>query len=138
MTTPKKKPVNSRSKGKRGELELAKRLTELGHPARRGVQFKGGEESPDVVCPSLEGFHIECKLTATCQMFSPAQLMAWDAQARADAGAWKTPIVIHRWNGARQWWVRVLTQERCPVWQTLEDFIADRHTWAGVKGEAGE
>lgn len=124
MTTPKKKPINSRAKGKRGELELAKRLTELGHPARRGVQFKGGEESPDVVCPSLEGFHIECKLTATCQMFSPAQLMAWDAQARADAGR-KVPLVCHRWNGSRQWWVRVLRKTQKPYWQTLEDFLDD-------------
>ncbi len=126
---PRKKPVNSRAKGKRGELELAKTLTALGYPAERGQQRRGGEDSPDVICPPLAGFHIECKVTATCQMHSPAQLAEWDAQARRDAGQFRTPLVVHRWNGCRTWWVRVLTQERRPLWQTLEDFLSDRATW---------
>lgn len=134
MTAAKKKPVNSRRKGAEGERELANTLTELGYPARRGVQFRGGSDSPDVVCEALAGFHIECKRTATCQMFSPAQIATWDAQARRDAGEWKTPIVVHRWNGARQWWVRVLTPNHHPVWQPLEDFLSDRTVWQGVPG----
>ncbi|WP_019584701.1 hypothetical protein [Deinococcus apachensis] len=69
-------------------------------------------------------------MTATSQMTCPGQLAEWDAQATWDAGEWKTPLVMHRWNGCRTWWVRVLTQERRPVWQTLEDFLADRATWS--------
>lgn len=53
MTAPKKKPINSRAKGKRGELQLAHKLTELGYPAERGQQRKGGEDSPDVICDRL-------------------------------------------------------------------------------------
>ncbi len=42
MTAPlKKKPVNSRRKGASAELEFAKALTALGHPAERGQQRKG-------------------------------------------------------------------------------------------------
>jgi len=41
--------MNSRAKGKRGELEWAHWLIEHGIPARRGQQFKGGADSPDVV-----------------------------------------------------------------------------------------
>lgn len=128
MTAPTKKRVNSRQKGKRGELQLAKALTELGHPARRGQQFAGGKDSPDVVCESLSAWHIECKVTATCQMFSPAQVAAWEAQARRDAGN-KYPAIMHRWNGARSWWVRVFNSTVTgPYWQTLEEFLTD---WRG-------
>lgn len=123
MTTPKKKPINSRAKGKRGELQLAHKLTELGYPAERGQQRKGGEDSPDVLCPSLKGWHIECKLTATCQMFSPATLKDWMEQARRDCGGKRMPIVIHRWNGARDWWVLVMPWARPWYWQRLDLFL---------------
>ncbi|MDV6376230.1 hypothetical protein [Deinococcus arenicola] len=129
MTAPtsKKRPVNSRRKGASAELEFAKALTALGHPAERGQQRKGGEDSPDVICPSLPRVHWEVKFYKTCQVFSPAMLKTWDAQARADAGA-RLPCVAHRWNGSRQWMVRALSDERGPYWQTLEDFIDNAKT----------
>lgn len=127
MTAPRKR-VNSRAKGKRGELQLAKALTDLGHPARRGQQRKGGEDSPDVICESLPGVHFECKLTATCQFHSPAQLAEWDAQARRDAGA-RLGVVAHRWNGARNWWARVLLPGRLAIWVPLADFVEEAEGW---------
>ena len=45
----------SRDKGKAGERELASKLREYGYDARRGVQFHGGPDSPDVV--GLPGIH---------------------------------------------------------------------------------
>ncbi|GAA5514786.1 hypothetical protein Dcar01_03547 [Deinococcus carri] len=124
MTAPtRKKPVNSRAKGANGERELAKVLTDLGYPARRGQQFRGGAESPDVVCESLKGWHIEAKRTATCQMFSPATLKNWMEQARRDCGGRRMPIVIHRWNGARDWWVLVMPYARPWYWQRLDLFL---------------
>ena len=42
--------INSRAKGARYERELARYLDENGFPARRGQQFAGGSDSPDVVC----------------------------------------------------------------------------------------
>ena len=47
-------PINSRTKGKTGELELSKVLRDKGFAAHRGQQFKGGAGSPDVVCTDLE------------------------------------------------------------------------------------
>ena len=41
--------MNSRTKGKRGELELAKALRLYGYDARRGQQYHGGADSPDVI-----------------------------------------------------------------------------------------
>lgn len=52
--------VNSKAKGKRGELELVKYLKSWGVDARRGQQFKGGSDSPDIV-HDIPGVHIECK-----------------------------------------------------------------------------
>ena len=50
--------MNSKRKGKRGELELAKKLKECGFSARRGQQYSG-IGGDDVV--GLDGIHIECK-----------------------------------------------------------------------------
>lgn len=55
-------PVNSRQKGKRIEREAAKFLESLGFAgARRGVQYAGGHDSPDVVCDALPNVHLEIK-----------------------------------------------------------------------------
>jgi Holliday junction resolvase len=52
----------SRTKGKVGEREVAELLRANGfHAARRGVQYQGGADSPDVI--GLPGFHNEVKRT---------------------------------------------------------------------------
>ena len=91
--------MNSRTKGKRGELEFAHLLQDAGFPARRGQQFSGGEESPDVVCPSLPDIHWEVKRTQAGNPYN------WLAQAKRDAGK-KSPVVAHRRNG--QEWIVIL------------------------------
>ena len=97
--------MNSRAKGKAGELELAKFLREHGFDeARRGVQYSGGGDSPDVV--GLPGFHIECKRTERGSLYD------WLAQATRDAAADRVPTVAHR--KSRQEWVAILR---------LEDFL---------------
>ena len=82
--------TNSRSKGKRGELEFSKALQSMGVEARRGQQFSGGGDSPDVVT-SLEGVHFEVKRVESLNLKSAME------QAKNDAGD-KIPIVAHRKN----------------------------------------
>lgn len=91
--------INSRNKGKVGELELAAFLRERGHEARRGQQFKGGAGSPDVVCDTLPGVHLECKRVEAGNLYN------WLEQAISDAGG-KIPVVAHRRN--RKDWVAIL------------------------------
>lgn len=83
----------SRDKGKRGEREVVDLFREHGFKARRGVQFKGGPDSPDVIVEDLP-IHPEVKRTE--------RLHAYDAlqQAKADAAGQKTPVVFHRKNEA--------------------------------------
>ena len=89
--------TNSRSKGKRGELELAKLLRAEGFEARRGQQYSGANGDADVV--GLPGVHLEVKRTEAFRL--------WDAlaQAKHDARPGEMPIVVHRKNNCE--WVVV-------------------------------
>lgn len=98
--------INSREKGAVGEREVAGVLREHGFPdARRGQQFKGGTDSPDVV-----GFHPDWH--PEVKRVERGNLYDWLDQAKRDAGPGKTPVVIHRRN--RREWVAILP---------LEDFL---------------
>jgi Holliday junction resolvase len=91
------KRINSRAKGKNGELEFVNFLKERGIIARRGQQFEGSSDSPDVVAAGLlAGFHVEVKRTEA------GNLYAWCDQACRDADICKIPLVAHRRNN-RHW-----------------------------------
>ena len=81
--------INSRSKGKKGELELAKKLRDYGYDCRRGQQYCGANGDADVV--GLPGIHIECKRVERLDLYGAM------AQAIADSKG-KMPVVMHRKN----------------------------------------
>ena len=105
----------SREKGKRGEREVASLLREYGYDARRGQQYHGGQDSPDVV--GLPGTHIEVKRTERLDLYGAL------AQSKADAGE-DMPIVVHRKNNSE--WV---------VIQPLKDWIDLYRAWELEKEE---
>lgn len=87
----KKSKINSRAKGARGERELATVIsTMFGVDARRGQQFSGSSDSPDVVT-GFKKIHIECKRVENLNLTKAYK------QATKDAGD-KIPVVIHRKN----------------------------------------
>ncbi len=79
----------SRTKGKKYERHVSNRLKAMGHATRRGVQFQGGPDSPDVV--GIPGVHIECKHMAR------VNIQAAMRQALADCGE-NVPVIFHRSN----------------------------------------
>jgi hypothetical protein len=86
--------INSRNKGKRFELEVAKALKELGFlDARRAQQYAGGVDSADVI--GLDGFHIECKIAKNYIKLNDA----WK-QINKDRGD-KNGILFWRTNGEK-------------------------------------
>lgn len=89
--------MNSRAKGARGEREWRDFLRSLGLEARRGQQYSGSPDSPDVVCPGLPSVHWEVKRVEAGSPYT------WMAQAQADAGL-LIPAVAHKRNG-REWLV---------------------------------
>lgn len=99
------KIMNSKRKGKEGELEIAAVLREHGFEARRGAQYCGANGDADVV--GLPGIHIECKRVEKLNLYDAI------AQAKRDSeGTGKKPAVFHRKN--RQKWL---------VTMELEDFL---------------
>lgn len=87
--------MNSRAKGARAEREMAKEWVRVfGGQARRGQQFAGGTDSPDVIS-SHENLHLEVKRVEAGNPY------VWMDQAVRDAGD-KVPVVLHRRNG-RDW-----------------------------------
>ena len=111
--------MNSRSKGKRGELELAKALRDHGYDCRRGIQYHGGPDSPDVV--GLPHIHIECKRVNRLDLDA-----AW-SQSVGDAGS-DIPTVMFRKDRAD--WMVVMR---------LDDWIELYREWeAGHDSERSE
>jgi Holliday junction resolvase len=83
----------SRDKGKRGELEVAALLRSRGFDeARRGQQYHGGPDSPDVV--GLPGIHIEVKRVETFHLWDALEQSTRDAEHSGEM-----PIIFHRRNG---------------------------------------
>ncbi len=101
----------SRNKGKVGERELARELARVfGVAARRGVQFQGGPDSPDVVT-DIPDVHIECKRTERFRLYEALE------QAVEDAGVQKIPVVCHRRN--KKPWVAVVRLDDLPRLATI-------------------
>jgi Holliday junction resolvase len=100
--------MNSRRKGKVGEREFASLLREHGFDARRGQQFCGSPESPDVVSGALAWLHVEVKRVQNLNLTDAC------AQAAADSTG-KPWIVAHRRNHAP--WLITMRAE------TLFDFL---------------
>jgi hypothetical protein len=88
--------VNSRAKGKRGELEFAKFCRDVWgfQGARRTQQFCGSEGDGDVVVPGL-AVHFEVKRPKTL----PMQIKKYMNQAVCDAASGSVPLVVMREDG---------------------------------------
>lgn len=92
----------SREKGKRGENEAAQFLREHGFTdSRRGQQYRGGPDSPDVF--GVPGLHIEVKRTETLRLYDALE------QSERDASGIEYPVVMHRRNRCK--WVFILDAE---------------------------
>lgn len=100
----------SRDKGKRGEREVAELLRDHGIPARRGVQYAGGTDSPDVI--GLEGVHIEVKRTEVLRLYPALE------QAMAETRPGDIATVWHRPNG-RPWAVIMLAADFIALMRAL-------------------
>ena len=95
----------SKNKGKVGEREVVQFLRAYGFQARRGQQYAGGGDSPDVV-HNLQladdcAIHVEVKRTEKLSLWASLD------QAEEDAPPGDIPVVFHR--KSRQPWVVILT-----------------------------
>ncbi len=95
--------INSRAKGKAGELEAAHFLTRLFHqPVRRSQQYCGSAASADVV--GLPGLHIEVKRVQNLNLHAALE------QAAREAAPGEVPLVLHRAN-QRPWTITIFADD---------------------------
>ena len=114
----------SREKGKRGEREASNFFKSYGYETRRGVQYHGGPDSPDVV--GLPDMHIEVKRVESLQLYKAM------AQSQGDSDAAELPIVMHRKNN--QDWVIIQPAED---WMLLYEGAQELYRQSGQKAEQG-
>ena len=88
--------INSREKGRRGEVELSKLLNDYGFTTERMSQYCGKTGVPDV--QGLPDIHIECKRVEKLNLEE-----AYDQSCR-DAKDGEIPTVMYRKN-RRKWMV---------------------------------
>jgi len=82
--------INSKRKGKVAELAFAHFMCDtFGFKCRRGMQYSGTPESPDVV--GLDGIHIEVKHREHLNLHEAME------QAKRECGG-NIPLVAHRKN----------------------------------------
>jgi len=82
--------TNSRAKGIRGELEWRDYLRAFGFAARRGQQYAGDPDAPDVVS-DVPGVHFEVKRVERLSLHKAME------KAEEDCGD-AVPVVAHRPN----------------------------------------
>lgn len=103
--------MNSRDKGKRGELEAAHLLQKYGYDARRGQQYSGSNGDPDVV--GLPGIHLEVKRVEKLNIDEALE------QSIRDAKDEEIPIVMHRKNRTK-WKVTMLFDDWMMLYKAPE------------------
>ena len=115
--------LQSRNKGKRGEREAAAEISRLFHTdARRGQQFAGGGDSPDIVT-AIEGVHFEVKRRESLRLGDAVE------QAVADAGT-HVPVVLHKSN--RRPWLAIVRLDDLPrLVETLSPSLSQANNHAG-------
>ena len=101
----------SKKKGKLGEREVAALLKAYGFEARRGQQFAGGGDSPDVV-HNIPGLHIEVKRTEQLNLYAALE------QADNDSDSDENPVVFHRKNN-RPWVVVMYADDFLPLMKRM-------------------
>jgi len=101
--------MNSKRKGKRGELEFAKFCREQGYDVRRGQQYNG-LEGEDVV--GLPGIHVEVKRVERLNIYDAI------AQSKRDARG-KIPIVAHRRNNC-EWLITMRAEDWFKLYREWE------------------
>ena len=94
--------INSKSKGKRGELEFAKLCKSYGYDCRRSQQFAGMNGDADVV--GLNGIHIEVKRVENLNISKAME------QSIRDNKNNDIPIVAHRKNN-EEWLITMKAED---------------------------
>ena len=117
--------INGKQKGKRGELELVKKLKEYGYDkARRTAQYCGNTGDAADITGALDGIHIECKRVEKLNIYDAVN------QAKRDAKGGLLPTLFHRKNNC-EWLVTMPLDSWMRMYQDYEPPVP----FADLEGE---
>ena len=122
------KKINSRAKGCRGERQVRDLFRDHGYLARRGQQYSGTPDSPDVVVMDLPWIYVEVKLRQR------ADIVKWYAVTTGDCGS-QLPVLFYRKNNT-PWRVVISRDDRDILESAGEDWAAediDQTEWRTVE-----
>lgn len=110
--------MNSRRKGKEGELALVRKLKEYGYDVRRSQQYAGINSDADVV--GIDHLHIEAKYRQN----GHGQTYEWLDQAKREARPDEIPVVMHKkvskeYRG-NEWLVTLTLEDFITIWREYE------------------
>lgn len=111
-TSEKPKKINSRRKGKTGELEVAHIMQGYGYEARRSQQYAGINSDADVV--GVPHLHLEIKRVQALNLDKAME------QSVRDAKGDEIPVVIHR-KDRQPWRVTLGLEDFMELYQAWEE-----------------
>ena len=117
--------MNSKTKGKRGELECASILREYGYNVRRTQQYSGANGDADL--QGLSKIHIEVKRREKLNIHE-----AMD-QAKRDAREGEIPSVWHRKNNT-EWLVTLRLDDFMTLYREFEAGLPE--VWLNEKTDS--
>jgi hypothetical protein len=108
--------MNSKQKGKRGELEFCKVMKNHGYECRRTVQYNGKAEDGQADVKGLEGIHAEIKRVEKLNIYNAM------GQAIHDAKDGELPTVFHRKNNC-EWLVTMKLEDWVKLYREFENGV---------------
>jgi len=121
--------MNSRQKGKRGELEAARVLRDYGYDTHRGVQYKGGADSPDVT--GLPYCHLEIKRVEKLNIHDAID------QAKRDKAPDELAVVMHRKNNC-EWLITMPISDWIKLYREYEAGESLKHGADSINATCGD
>jgi hypothetical protein len=109
-----KRKINSRDKGKRGELELSHELNNYGFNTRRSQQYCGANGDADIA--GLLGIHTECKRVENLNINKAME------QAKKDSNKNDLPTVFHRKNNCK-WMVTMELNDWIELYKAYKPIV---------------
>lgn len=111
--------INSKRKGKSGELEICRVLKQYGFDCRRSVQYNGKADDGQADIVGLKNIHAEIKRVERLNLYDAM------AQAIHDSKDGELPAVFHRKNHS-EWLVSMRLQEWVELYKEYFETVVEK------------
>ncbi len=111
--------INSKTKGKRGELEFCSKMKEYGFDVRRSVQYNGRTADGEADVLGLNGIHCEIKRVERLNIYEAMEQAERDSCGKEIPFHLNRPTVFHRKNN-HPWLVTMRLEDWIEIYREWE------------------